>query len=283
MSAQAPFPLGDNIWIESTAHKSGAWVTVTMDNSVYTYAEADYDWVGTYGVYSLANVPSPAPYYGHKGTDITAGAGSPIYAISGGTVTVAGGTYNELYIDTGDTTDCYLHMNIGYVGVGDRVESGQQIGTESGWGGGGSNTYGAHLHLDRFVNSVGRGDGTIDSFNYSQGAGGGGEPPGEVQVWMIVNNIDEWNAGAGKIGVWNGGGARVRHGAHIFISPSGAQVWMEKANGQGVPLHVWKSEYGVTMEVTVTHLLGNRCQVSVYDQLGAFHPTAWIDIGDINW
>lgn len=280
MAERANWPLGADIPVNSIAHKGAALVTVTMDNSAWTYAEPDYDWVGTYGVHDLSVVPSPAPYFGHKGTDIAKGRGSAIYAITGGTVTQAGGTYNEIYINTGEYTDCYLHMEIGYVSIGEKVEAGQQIGTESGVGSSGSYTYGSHLHLDRFVTSKGRGAGTIDSFKYAIGEASGS---GKEETMMLIDNISTWNPNNGKVGIWIGGSVRVKEEAPIYSGQASKQMLMQQANGIDTSLHVWKTECGASMEVVAGYLFANRVQVGVYDQLGAFHPRAWVNITDINW
>lgn len=273
-------PLGQGISVYSVAHKVNATVTCVMDNT--SYPAADYDWVGMYTLYPDYNSPIPAPYAGHRGTDIQVAEGSNIYAIVGGEVTDIGGFYNYVVITADDGyTYRYLHNSAVLVNINQRVNAGDLISLEGGYGKAGPNSYPSHLHIDRYETATGK---VVDAFNIACGyediGGGGG---GEVSVYVIVDSIDKWNPDAGKIGLWTGNGVKVKQGAVIHVGPNGAQIWMEQSNGNGVPLTVWKTECGVTMEAIIGNLFANRCQVGVYDQLGAFHPRAWINISDINW
>ena len=281
MAALPSWPLGSAISIYSVAHQADAIVTVTMDNSAYKYQEPDYDWVGGYGVHPLATVPTPAPYYDHKGTDIAKGKGSPIYAISGGTVTVCGGTYHEIYISLDDgTTDCYLHCDIASgVSVGKKINAGDLIAYENGWGASGSSTYGSHLHLDKYVTAVGRGSGTIDAFNYAQNGGSAGKS----DVYMKVDDISSWDTGSEKIGLWVGGVVSVKQGAPLFYDVSGSNAVITSANGSTLRATAWVGEFGQNMRTIVSNIVSDKAQVSCYDQLGAFHPQIWVKISDINW
>ena len=112
-----------------------------------------------------AEYPSLAP---HKGTDFSAPIGTPVYAVSSGTVTESGkggegsasspcvgrgsGSDNIVTIqhDNGTVTH-YWHMG-GQditVAVGDKVNPGQEIGKVNNCG----QSYGAHLHLELEVSS----------------------------------------------------------------------------------------------------------------------------------
>lgn len=86
---------------------------------------------------------------GHDGIDLGAGMGTPIKAVSSGTVVLAGpfdpggyGNYIEQITDDGYTVQ-YGHISEWYVGSGDYVQAGTVIGAV---GNAGSST-GPHLHL----------------------------------------------------------------------------------------------------------------------------------------
>ncbi|MFK4729052.1 M23 family metallopeptidase [Agromyces mediolanus] len=86
----------------------------------------------------------------HRGTDLAASCGSPVFAATGGTVIEAGrnGSYgNWILIDHGDGVSTgYAHLVDGgiLVSVGDRVEAGGLIGAV---GSTGAST-GCHLHYE---------------------------------------------------------------------------------------------------------------------------------------
>ena len=270
-------PLGQGIAVYSVAHKTNATVTCVMDN--ISYPAADYDWVGMYTLYPDYNSPIPAPYAGHRGTDIQVSEGAEIYAIVGGTVIDTGGTYNWVIIRADDGYSYrYLHNSAVLTSSGQRVNTGDLIARQGGYGAAGPHTYPSHLHIDRYETETGR---VVDAFNIACGYEDIG--PIEEEIRILVDNIGNWDPNNGKIGIWVGGGIRVHNGVVIHAGPNSGQIWMEQANGNGVPLTVWKTECGVTMEAIVGNIVGNRCQVGVYDQLGAFHPRAWVNISDINW
>lgn len=90
----------------------------------------------------------------HTGIDISAPAGSPVYAYANGTVTESGWNNTRGYyvtIDHGNgLKTVYLHLSARLVGVGAQVAVGQQIGKI------GSTGYatGPHLHFGVFKNGV---------------------------------------------------------------------------------------------------------------------------------
>lgn len=92
----------------------------------------------------------------HKGIDIGAPQGTPIYAAAGGTVTVSqygynGGYGNYVIISHGNGIQTlYGHCTTLCVEVGEQVSQGQQIATV---GSTGSST-GNHLHLEIRINGV---------------------------------------------------------------------------------------------------------------------------------
>lgn len=90
----------------------------------------------------------------HKGLDIQAGVGDPIYAVKAGTVKQAGwesGYGKYTCIDHGGgVTTCYAHQTAIAVSVGQAVQQGQQIGKAGNTGA----SQGAHLHFEIYVNGT---------------------------------------------------------------------------------------------------------------------------------
>ena len=86
----------------------------------------------------------------HRGTDLAASCGSPVFAATGGTVVQAGrngSLGNWILVDHGDgVTTGYGHLVDGgiLVSTGDRVEAGALIGAV---GSTGAST-GCHLHFE---------------------------------------------------------------------------------------------------------------------------------------
>jgi murein DD-endopeptidase MepM/ murein hydrolase activator NlpD len=86
----------------------------------------------------------------HNGLDLAAPIGTPIYAATSGTVTVAGprdpaGFGQAVYINDDDgTVAWYGHIDTWLVDVGDHVRAGQQIATVGDRG----NATGPHLHFE---------------------------------------------------------------------------------------------------------------------------------------
>lgn len=99
--------------------------------------------------------PAGANFF-HRGTDIGAGYGSPIYAAHAGTVVYAGwyGTYgNWIEIDNGGGFSTgYAHIRPGgtFVKVGQSVEAGQNIASVGDTG----VATGPHLHFETRINEV---------------------------------------------------------------------------------------------------------------------------------
>jgi len=92
----------------------------------------------------------------HKGIDIGANQGNPIFAYNSGIVSYAGwksGYGNFVQIDHGNgLVTKYGHMSAIYVTAGQRVQAGQRIGAV---GSTGAST-GPHLHFEVVVNGVNR-------------------------------------------------------------------------------------------------------------------------------
>lgn len=124
--------------------------------------DGTYVWPLPAGRYTLTSKfgprihPITGKYSNHKGTDIAAPRGTPIYAVATGTVSISTygnsyGQYVSIYHGNGVST-LYAHMIIGSqtVKAGDTVKQGQIIGYV---GTSGSST-GYHLHLEFQVNGV---------------------------------------------------------------------------------------------------------------------------------
>lgn len=92
----------------------------------------------------------------HKGLDLAAPEGTPIYAADSGTVIYAtsdggynGGAGNWVVITHGNgLVTTYMHCSSVFVGVGDSVSKGQNIANVGNTG----NSFGAHLHFQVEVN-----------------------------------------------------------------------------------------------------------------------------------
>jgi murein DD-endopeptidase MepM/ murein hydrolase activator NlpD len=84
----------------------------------------------------------------HTGLDFNGDEGDPIYSVANGTVTAVGydGSYgNKTVITLEDGTEIwYCHQSAVFVGLGEAVRGGEQIGTIGSTG----NVTGSHLHLE---------------------------------------------------------------------------------------------------------------------------------------
>lgn len=84
----------------------------------------------------------------HQGVDFAAPSGTPIYAVSGGTVEQAGdagdGYGKTVRVKSGNTVTYYAHQSSVNVSVGDTVEAGDELGAVGSTG----NSTGPHLHFE---------------------------------------------------------------------------------------------------------------------------------------
>ncbi|MBQ8337653.1 MAG: peptidoglycan DD-metalloendopeptidase family protein [Oscillospiraceae bacterium] len=94
-------------------------------------------------------------YYNHRGLDIAAPNGTPIYAAASGTVisyrNLRNGYGRHIVIDHGNGVQTlYAHTSAVYVKVGDRVTKGQKVAAvgRTGW------ATGYHLHFGIMINGV---------------------------------------------------------------------------------------------------------------------------------
>ena len=91
----------------------------------------------------------------HKGVDLRAKFGDPIYAAEDGIVTMSGGQYGTIMIKhkNGEMTR-YLHNSKLLVKTGDVVRKGQVIAQAGGQGPKGPHHYNAHLHFETWEGGV---------------------------------------------------------------------------------------------------------------------------------
>lgn len=76
--------------------------------------------------------------------------GRPVQAVASGRVIRSNSSYGEVAIDHGSYITRYLHMQ-NRIGNNRNVTAGQQIGTVSGIGSGGTVTFAPHLHFDYYT------------------------------------------------------------------------------------------------------------------------------------
>lgn len=92
----------------------------------------------------------------HNGVDIANKVGTPIYAAEAGIVEIAAGGWNGGYGNTilinhgGGKKTRYGHLSKLFVGVGDEVERGENIGTMGSTG----RSTGSHLHFEVIINKT---------------------------------------------------------------------------------------------------------------------------------
>ena len=113
-------------------------------------------------------IPTSPPGFGqggHRGTDICAPAGTPIYACASGTVVEAGWHYswgNYVRIDHGGYYTLYAHCSQLTVSAGQSVAQGQLIGLVGNTG----YSSGNHCHLELWLDNSGAYSRLTDPLNY---------------------------------------------------------------------------------------------------------------------
>ena len=126
-----------------------------------------------YGPRPAAHKKNPGMISGfHRGIDFGVDQGSPVYAISDGTVTTVsqgGGWGNYVVIDHGSHSSRYAHLSSIMVSKNQKVKAGQVIARSGGKPGtpGAGNSTGPHLHLE-VMNQKGV---RVDPKPYLTGAG----------------------------------------------------------------------------------------------------------------
>lgn len=103
----------------------------------------------------------------HKGIDLRARMGQPIFSMKDGVVGKVGGNYGTISVDHGDNlVSRYLHLSKFNVKPGQQVKAGDVIGYAGGRGPKGVSEYTPHLHLDIAKNGT-----NIDPEQFLKSAG----------------------------------------------------------------------------------------------------------------
>lgn len=138
-------------WIDKTHYvgKNGAWIKGYTEKDLSWPLSVQYTYISSY--FGPRSQPGPNASSYHKGIDIPASQGTPIYAAAAGTIKLiqveseSGGAGNYTQIDHGKgiVTE-YMHQSgFANIKVGMQVKKGQIIGYVGNTG----NSYGAHLHF----------------------------------------------------------------------------------------------------------------------------------------
>lgn len=144
-------------WIDKNHYvgKDGAWIKGYTEKDLKWPLSSQYDYISSY--FGPRSQPGPNASSYHKGIDIPAPHGTPIYAAAAGTIRLiqseseSGGAGNYTQIDHGNgiVTE-YMHQSrFADIKVGMKVKKGQLIGYVGNTG----NSYGAHLHFGVIKNS----------------------------------------------------------------------------------------------------------------------------------
>lgn len=119
--------------------------SVGLGGSILPLPARSYEVTSDYGG---RNNPTGNGGQFHQGVDLAAPSGTPIYAVTGGSVEQAGdagdGYGNLVRVKSGNTVTYYGHQSSVNVSVGDTVEAGDQIGSVGSTG----NSTGPHLHFE---------------------------------------------------------------------------------------------------------------------------------------
>lgn len=131
---------------------AGAGAAVISGNGMFTHPCPGYSRISS--TFGYRKAPKAGASTNHKGVDLAAPTGTPIYAAAGGTVTSAGysgNAGNMIVINHGNGIQTYyMHCSKIYVSAGTKVEKGQNIGAVGSTG----NSTGPHLHFQVMVNGT---------------------------------------------------------------------------------------------------------------------------------
>lgn len=146
-----------------------------MTPRIVVVGTKSYDFATSIGHVGSGSLSFPVPGYsyittrfgqgGHRGTDICAPAGTPIYACASGTVVEAGWHYswgNYVRIDHGGYYTLYAHCSQLTVSAGQSVAQGQLIGLVGNTG----YSSGNHCHLELWLDNSGAYSRLTDPMNY---------------------------------------------------------------------------------------------------------------------
>lgn len=146
-----------------------------MTPRIVVVGTKSYDFSTSIGHVGSGSLSFPVPGYsyittrfgqgGHRGTDICAPAGTPIYACASGTVVEAGWHYswgNYVRIDHGGYYTLYAHCSQLCVSAGQSVAQGQLVGLVGNTG----YSSGNHCHLELWLDNSGAYSSLTDPMNY---------------------------------------------------------------------------------------------------------------------
>lgn len=131
---------------------SSAGASVVSGNGEFAHPCPGYTRVSS--EFGYRDAPLAGASTNHKGIDLAAPTGTPIYAAQSGTVTSAGysgNAGNMIVINHGNGMQTYyMHCSKIYVSAGTKVSKGQNIGAVGSTG----NSTGPHLHFQVMLNGV---------------------------------------------------------------------------------------------------------------------------------
>jgi len=180
----------------------------------------------------------------HKGIDLAAGVGTPVFATQDGTVSWAGpgarapGVWggNEVHVAGGGIETWFAHLSRIMVGVGQQVRAGQQIALSGNTG----ITSGPHLHFGTFA---GGWPNDINPLSYLGGAGipsGGGSNPISGIIDGLMGKFKEAFPGGGMMtDIVGGVGKKILTGAADFIT----HIFDSSSDGSATGLGVRPTVY----------------------------------------
>lgn len=137
---------------EAASGNSGAGAAVVSGNGTFTHPCPGLTRISS--TFGWRAQPLPGASTNHKGIDMAAPIGTPIYAAAGGTVVSAGysgNAGNMLVINHGGGLQTiYMHCNKIYVRSGQKVSKGQNVAQVGNTG----NSTGPHLHFQVMSNGT---------------------------------------------------------------------------------------------------------------------------------
>lgn len=137
---------------EASDNPGNAGASMVTGNGYFTHPCPGYRRISS--EFGWRPQPLPGASTNHKGMDLAAPTGTPIYAAAGGTVTTArysGNAGKMIVINHGDgLVTIYMHCNAMYVSAGQKVSKGQNIAAVGNTG----NSTGPHLHFQVEVNGT---------------------------------------------------------------------------------------------------------------------------------
>ncbi len=152
--------------MEKAASRPSRGGSISQSNTKPSNSGSSSSQVSTNGMYSITGtryaITSPFGYRTspvgrgqefHKGIDIGAPYGAPVYSLKAGTVTYAGwmeGYGNVVVVSHGDISTLYAHNSSLSVSVGQTVSGGQQLSNvgSTGW------STGPHIHFEVIKNGT---------------------------------------------------------------------------------------------------------------------------------